>query len=81
MIDQRQTKWTVFQERLAAARSAVQDLEDEIMYMETTPFTSNGTGECSKCGTHLATEADFAKHFDVPDARLYNLGTCPGSGE
>lgn len=42
-----------------------------------TPFTANGTGVCSKCGTALATEADFAQHFVVPDVRYLNLGQCP----
>lgn len=32
---------------------------------------------CSRCGTHLETEADFAQHFAVPDLRYINLGNCP----
>jgi hypothetical protein len=29
------------------------------------------------CGASFETEADFAKHFIVPDERLLNLGWCP----
>jgi hypothetical protein len=32
---------------------------------------------CSQCGEKLATEADFAKHFIIPDLRYFNLGYCP----
>lgn len=32
---------------------------------------------CSYCGIILMTEADFAKHFVLPDARYLNLGYCP----
>ena len=35
--------------------------------------------KCSGCGTELATEGDFARHFTVPDARYRNLGDCPKS--
>lgn len=32
---------------------------------------------CGGCGTYLPTEADFARHFTVPDATFLNLGDCP----
>jgi hypothetical protein len=32
---------------------------------------------CSGCGEMLHTEADFARHFIVPDVRYVNLGFCP----
>ncbi|MFI0553451.1 hypothetical protein [Streptomyces scabiei] len=32
---------------------------------------------CTGCGEMLATEADFAKHFYVPDPIYKNLGECP----
>lgn len=31
---------------------------------------------CSGCGENLFTEADFAKHFEVPDPRYKNVGHC-----
>lgn len=33
--------------------------------------------DCTSCGLVLETEADFARHFIVPDLRYFNLGTCP----
>lgn len=35
---------------------------------------------CTKCGQHLATEADFARHFIVSDPTFFNLGYCPNVG-
>ncbi len=33
---------------------------------------------CSGCGTNLATEGDFARHFVLLHGRQYlNLGRCP----
>lgn len=32
--------------------------------------------DCSTCGEHLKTEADFAKHYVVTDPRYFNLGQC-----
>ena len=32
---------------------------------------------CDGCGTRLETEADFARHFVLPDGRYLNLGECP----
>lgn len=34
---------------------------------------------CAGCDITLFTEADFAKHFIVPDARYLNIGHCPKS--
>lgn len=42
---------------------------------ETGSFTY-GPGKC-ECGHPLPTEAEFAKHFVVPDLRFLNLGNCP----
>lgn len=35
---------------------------------------------CGVCDEYLATEADFAKHFHIPDPRYKNLGECPNAG-
>ena len=40
---------------------------------------SDGKQSCSKCGTDLATEADFAKHYIISDVRYFNLGDCPNA--
>lgn len=58
------TKWDLLPEQSRIA------LEDQ-------PYVSYGNGGCSQCGTQFQTEADFAKHFIVPDPALSNLGYCP----
>lgn len=50
--------------------------ESERTALENTPFG----GACSGCSEPLATEADFAKHFTIPDARFKNVGYCPEKG-
>jgi hypothetical protein len=32
---------------------------------------------CTLCEADLVTEADFARHFTIPDLRYWNLGDCP----
>ena len=71
------TKWDVLQERLQKAKELVEEYEATFRYLEATPFTVNGTGECSQCHEVLKTEKDFAQHFLVPDERFLNLGNCP----
>ncbi|MFJ8699488.1 hypothetical protein [Streptomyces ardesiacus] len=44
-------------------------------WMERTPFGY----PCVACGEWLATEADFAKHFEIPDPAYKNTGNCPKS--
>jgi hypothetical protein len=67
------TKWEIVQARLEAARKEVEVLEHQIGSMENTPCGANA---CS-CGATFKTEADFAKHFILPDERFLNLGWCP----
>ena len=56
---------------------------EELARLEKIPFTNpegdrRGTaGRCSGCDAELPTEAAFARHFHVPDARYPNLGWCP----
>lgn len=71
------TKWEILEERLVKVRKEYFAARAELMGLENTPFTSNGTGKCSTCGAPLDTEADFAKHFLVTDERYLNLGMCP----
>ena len=68
------SKWDILTERRDALLSEAGKLQDELDGMERTPFGS----ECV-CGQHLATEADFARHYDVPDPRYLNLGNCHAS--
>lgn len=44
-------------------------------WMERTAFAY----PCIGCGEFLATEADFAKHFETPDPTHKNTGNCPNS--
>jgi hypothetical protein len=71
------TKWDILQERADKLRSDLAAIEANMAWMTEVPFTANGAGKCSACGEELKTEADFAKHFLVPDERFLNLGECP----
>lgn len=71
------SKWDVLEERRLEALKEYRKLCDELWGLTQTKFTANGTGRCSACGEVLATEADFAKHFLVPDEQYLNLGYCP----
>jgi hypothetical protein len=77
------TKWDLLQDDLVAALDAVHRAQREIEYLENTPcLDSEGQPiKCVVCGTAFQTEADFAKHFVVPDSQYRNLGTCPHAGE
>lgn len=67
------TKWSVLTGRAESLRAELDKLERELRGMENTPCGV----PCTGCGTVLVTEADFAKHFTVPDLRFLNLGDCP----
>jgi len=47
---------------------------------ETQPW-ADGSATCSGCDFEIFTEADFYKHFIIPDLRHYNLGYCPVKGK
>lgn len=56
----------------------------EMVALAATPFEQyNGDlsgfepGRCSSCGAEIGTEALFAQHFIIPDARYLGLGYCP----
>jgi hypothetical protein len=78
--DARRTKWQILEARRDGLRASADAIEDELAWMARTPFTANGTGECSTCRTPLPTEGDFARHFLVDDERYLNLGSCPNRG-
>lgn len=71
----RQTKWTILQARAEALREELALAEHRMGAMENTDCGLY----CDSCNLYLSTEADFAKHFTVPDARYLNLGDCPFS--
>jgi hypothetical protein len=80
MAHKHRTKWDVLQERLAKAREEVTRQEEVLTWLRNTPFKELGTdelGQCSKCHRVFPTEADFARHFLIPDERYLNIGYCP----
>lgn len=73
---------SVLQNRLGslhdAAVQAQKDYADAVAYLEGLESTECGL-TCSGCDTLLKTEADFARHFEIPDSRYLNLGDCPNN--
>lgn len=67
------TKWEILEERRVRAALTVKTLTEEMVGMMLTELGS----PCSGCGVFLATEADFARHFVIPDEHYLNLGVCP----
>jgi hypothetical protein len=78
IVSSTETKWTWLQKRLAAAQAEVDALAAQVQGLENTALNADGSAtKCTKCGVELFTEADFAKHFIVPDPRYLNYGHCP----
>jgi hypothetical protein len=67
------TKWEILTARLVRAEREVAELRDAMAGLERTPCGL----KCSGCATPLTTEADFARHFLIPEERLLNVGVCP----
>lgn len=59
------TKWDLLGD---AARAA---------YERMTIHADGGPVLCAGCAEVLVTEADFARHFVIPDLRYWNVGDCP----
>lgn len=77
-VSSTETKWTWLQKRLQAAQAEVDAVAGEIQGLENTLLNEDGSSTCcTGCGVNLHTEADFAKHFIVPDPRYLNWGRCP----
>jgi hypothetical protein len=75
-----QTKWSIMvreaSDALREANEAAARAEQAYLSLVGLENTPCGL-RCSGCDTFLATEADFAKHFRIPDRRYKNLGECP----
>ena len=67
------SKWFILTTRQAQLQKEADALDRDLRGMEHTPCGI----PCVECGEILATEADFAKHFEVQDTRYLNLGWCP----
>lgn len=67
------TKWEILTARLEKARQEVAELESYMRGMENTPDNARCTG----CGEQFTTNADFARHFKIPNETYLNTGYCP----
>ena len=67
------TKWDVLVERESIAFDNWQRAKREIDSLIKTALDL----KCAGCGVQLNSEAEFAKHFRIPDERYLNLGECP----
>jgi hypothetical protein len=67
------TKWEILQQRREEAWQKVVSLDNEIAGL----LKQSCGLVCGKCGAYHETEADFAKHYVIPDTRYLNLGWCP----
>lgn len=71
------TKWDILTERMTSLRNQADNIQKELDSLKATPFGSI----CTYCNEMLETEADFAKHFIVPNRAYLNLGECPRKPE
>jgi hypothetical protein len=71
------TKWTVLESRVEEAYRNYLKAQQVLDNLTKTRFN----GHCTGCGTYLATEADFAKHFVIPDEYHLNIGECPNPAD
>lgn len=69
------TKWEILSAQLETARKEVERLESYLRGMENTPDNA----KCSGCGEQFVTNADFARHFKIPNEQLLNTGYCPNN--
>jgi len=69
------TKWEILTARLEKARQEVAELESIMRGMENTPDNV----ACSGCGEQFRVNADFARHFKIPNEQLLNTGYCPNN--
>jgi hypothetical protein len=53
------------------------DADRESVLMSMTIASDGSPVLCPGCAEPLVTEADFARHFTIPDLRYWNLGWCP----
>jgi len=69
------TKFEIMKAREAALKEALEAIQHRLEAEENTPC-----GLSCDCGQYFETEADFAKHFIIPDEHFLNLGECPVKG-
>lgn len=69
------TKWEILSAEIAEKRAELEKLESYMRGMENTPDNA----KCSGCDEQFRTNADFARHFKIPNERLLNTGYCPNN--
>ncbi len=69
------TKWEILEARAEKLRKELTELEDYMRGMENTPDNV----KCSGCGEQFRVNADFARHFKIPNEQLLNTGYCPNN--
>lgn len=69
------TKWEILNARAEKMRKELTELENYIQGMENTPDNV----KCSGCGEQFRVNADFARHFKIPNEQYLNTGYCPNS--
>jgi hypothetical protein len=69
------TKWEILSARAEKMRKELEDLESYMRGMENTPDNV----KCSGCGEQFRVNADFARHFKIPNEQLLNTGYCPNN--
>ena len=67
------TKWEILNARAEKMRKELTELESYMRGMENTPDNARCTG----CGEQFTTNADFARHFKIPNEVYLNTGYCP----
>jgi hypothetical protein len=67
------TKWEILQARRAELADELAKLDQYMRGLEGQPCMLR----CNKCDKLHNSEADFAKHYLIPDERYLNLGHCP----
>lgn len=72
-MTEHRTKWQV----LVAKREALQTQIDELDRRMNSLAGQSCMLRCNKCDKLHETEADFARHYLIPDERYLNLGYCP----
>ncbi|QOI67635.1 hypothetical protein SEA_BEUFFERT_268 [Streptomyces phage Beuffert] len=67
------TKWEILEARAEKLRKELSELESYMRGMENTPDNA----KCTGCGEQFVTNADFARHFKIPNETYLNTGYCP----
>lgn len=74
------TKWDILVDRAESFEAQAKEIRNMLEGFELTKLNGRGDGEplrCSGCEVILETEAEFARHYEVPNEQFLNIGYCP----